>query len=252
LAVAALVCTGAIAAFASAFAAVDSLAGDLTSRRNEGLIVLGALVIACLVAMLAERTIDRVMLARRVLEVAVVVGVLAVIVGAVFIVGRNPEPTPKEVTSRGANLPTNRARLATLKSNRYDYWKVALHGFGDKPLAGAGAHGFQALWLQRRDIRENAQDAHSLYIETLAELGVIGFAFLVAFLTGAFVSLRRALANPAFRVSAVGWAAALAAGFVHADVDWDWEMPAVFLILLALVGAAIAAAGEPVVDRDRG
>jgi len=255
LAVAALVASGVIAAFASAFAAVDSLAGDAATRRNEGLIVLAALGVVCLAAAAAERAVAAGILerlGRRALEIAVVAGVLAVIVGAVFIVGRNPEPTPQEVPSQGANLPTNRARLATLKTNRYDYWKVALHGFGDKPLEGVGAHGFQALWLERRDIGESAQDAHSLYIETLAELGVIGFAFLLAFLVGAFLCLRRALANPGFRPSAVGWAAASAAGFVHAGVDWDWEMPAVFLILLCLLGAAIAAAGDPVVDRDRG
>jgi hypothetical protein len=253
--VAGLACAGLVAAIASAFPAVDSLAGNAARQRNEGLAVLACLAIACGLAALAEMAIshgaaDRLRSVR--VRVAAALALAALVAGGVFAVTRDPAPAPQNVPSRGADLPTTRARLATLKSNRYDYWKVALHGFGDKPLFGAGAHGFQQLWLQRRTIRENAQDAHSLYIETAAELGVVGIALLLAFLGGVIACMRRLLAQPRTRALAVGWAAASACWLVHAGVDWDWEMPAVSLLFLALAGAAIGAAGHQLVEGDGG
>jgi hypothetical protein len=76
-------------------------------------------------------------------------------------------------------------------------------------------------------------DAHSLYLETLAELGLVGLGLLAL-----------ALAPPllaAFRGASGGAGAAAAGGYVaflfHAGVDWDWEMPAVTVAGL-LCGAA--------------
>ena len=67
-----------------------------------------------------------------------------------------------------------------MQSNRYAYWKVALRTFADHPLIGVGSGGFQAEWLRERPFREPVRDAHSLYLETLAELGLVGFALLRA------------------------------------------------------------------------
>ncbi|MEA2495604.1 MAG: hypothetical protein QOJ29_3515 [Thermoleophilaceae bacterium] len=242
-----LASSGAIAAVASTFAGVDSLAGTDAARRNDGLAVLAALLVICAVAALAERALRRGALDRlasRGLTIAAVIGVLAAVAGAAFIVARDPSPPPRDVPSAGANLPTTRARLSTLQSNRYDYWKVALDGFGDHPIAGIGAHGFQQQWLQRRTIRENAQDAHSLYLETATELGIIGLVFLGLFLAGA----GRAL----LAVRNAGWIAASACWLVHAGIDWDWEMPTVSLLFLALAGAALGTASEQLVERNRG
>jgi O-antigen ligase len=85
---------------------------------------------------------------------------------------------------------------------------------------------------------DKSGDAHSLYLETLAELGVIGFAFLLAFMAGtaaAVVRLYRVAPGPATAL-----AGGLAAWAVHAGLDWDWEMPAVTLPALMLGAAAIA------------
>jgi O-antigen ligase/polysaccharide polymerase Wzy-like membrane protein len=253
IAVAGLACAGTVAALASAFPAVDSLAGDPAKQRNEGLVVLAGLALACGLAALAEHAItrgaaDRLRSPRAVAAAALALA--ALVAGGIFAVSRQPEAPSQTVPSSGAQLPTTRARLATLRSNRYDYWKVALHGFADKPFNGVGAHGFQQLWLQRRTIRESAQDAHSLYIETAAELGIVGIALLAAFLGGVIACLRRLLTRPAGRVLATGWAAASACWLVHAGLDWDWEMPAVSLLFLAIAGAAIGTAGKQLVDSD--
>jgi len=132
------------------------------------------------------------------------------------------------------------ARLASLQSHRYAYWKVALGAFADHPLNGIGSGGFQVRWLAKRDFREAVQDAHSLYLETAAELGIAGLAALAAFIAGIALAARRTIRRDA----ALG--AGLLAGFVawasQAGVDWLWEMPAVSLVALLLAAALVAAA----------
>jgi hypothetical protein len=133
-------------------------------------------------------------------------------------------------------------RLTSTDSPRYDYWKVALRAFGDAPVKGSGAGGFAVTWLRERPVLSNARDAHSLPIETLAELGLVGFAALALFAAGVAVSARRAvILDPAF---AAGPAAALAAFAFHASIDWDWEMPALTLVAVGLAGALLAAADD--------
>ena len=121
-------------------------------------------------------------------------------------------------------------RLRTLETNRWEYWDVALDTFAEQPLTGSGVHGFAADWLERRDIDEAVQDAHSLYLETLTELGLPGLALLLTFLGAAGFALVRA-GEP-------GWAAASAVWALHAAVDWDWEMPALTLVFLLLAATA--------------
>ena len=144
-----------------------------------------------------------------------------------------------------ARAPAARRRLClrTLESNRYDYWRVALGSFADHPLAGTGTSGFRVDWQRERGRRDAANDAHSLYLETLAELGLVGLALLAAFLAGVFVSARRALARSG--ALAAGPAAALVAMAAHAGFDWDWEMPAVTLVMLAAAALLIRVSARP-------
>ena len=81
-------------------------------------------------------------------------------------------------------------RFSSLGSNRYAYWRVAIDTGADHPLAGVGASGFRVEWLRRRHIDEVVRDAHSLELETFAELGLVGVALLAALLGG--VGLARA------------------------------------------------------------
>ena len=48
--------------------------------------------------------------------------------------------------------------------------------------------------------------------------------------------------------AAAGACAATLAWFLHASIDWDWEMPAVTLPAIVLAGALISAAGAPTAD----
>jgi O-antigen ligase len=97
-------------------------------------------------------------------------------------------------------------------------------------------------WLRYRHIEEFAHDAHSLPLQTLAELGIVGFASLLAFLTGIFLAARAALQWAPAR--AAGPAATAVVYVAHAPLDWDWQMPAVTLIAIILAGVLIALAED--------
>ena len=131
------------------------------------------------------------------------------------------------------------------RSNRYDYWRVAFEEFGDNPIRGAGSGAFRVDWLRERTVLDPAKDAHSLYIETLGELGLVGAAILAALIVGLAVAARRAFRR--VPVQAAGAIAALSVFAVHAGLDWDWEMPAVSLVALLCAGALIAWSEGPAV-----
>ena len=120
-------------------------------------------------------------------------------------------------------LSAGASRYETLQSNRYAYWRVAIRAFGDQPIRGVGAGGWAVYWLRYRTVTESARDAHSLFFQTAAELGLVGLALLAVYLTGIALGARDAHAI------APGLAAGPIAGFVayiaHAPLDWDWQMP---------------------------
>jgi hypothetical protein len=121
---------------------------------------------------------------------------------------------------------------------RASYYRVAWNEYGAHPLLGTGAGTFALYWARsgRVAARGGALDAHSLYLETLAELGPVGLALLAAFLLyplGAVVTNRSA---PYVPVAASAYVAFL----LHAGLDWDWELPVVVVAGLSC-GAALVA-----------
>ena len=127
----------------------------------------------------------------------------------------------------------NTARFSSLGSNRYAYWRVAIDTGATTRWPGVGAGGFRVEWLRRRHIDEAVRDAHSLELETFAELGLVGLALLAGCWAAPCCRAGAALADPA---AAAGPAAALTRGSARA-IDWDWEMPALTLVAVVLAGA---------------
>ena len=167
----------------------------------------------------------------------------AVAVGLVA-AGLGEKPTAAELAA-GAQA----GRLTTASSNRYEYWRVGLEAFQRKPLSGLGAAGFRVEWLRERSIPEAVRDAHSLEVEIAAELGLLGLVAFALMVAGMVLATRRALRARA--AAAAGPAAALSVWFLHASIDWDWQLPAVTLPAIVLAGALIAIAEEPVSDAGR-
>jgi hypothetical protein len=130
-------------------------------------------------------------------------------------------------------------------SHRYQYWSTAWHAFQSKPLTGTGPGTFQFYWNQHSPFFESIVNAHSLYLETLAEAGLIGFALIVGLLVallgaGIWTVMR---APPLARVSLAGATAAFVGFCTAAGFDWVWQLPAIPIAAL-LLGAAIVACRE--------
>jgi hypothetical protein len=143
--------------------------------------------------------------------------------------------------SVSGSLPA-RERFTQLGSNgRVEQWKVAFaDGFRRHPIDGVGAGAYAVLWTRHAPTERRVLDAHSLYIEQLGELGLIGGALLAAALGSILLGLLRRVRGPEREV----WGALLAGAVVwsvHAGVDWDWEMPAVTAWIFAVGGLALAA-----------
>jgi hypothetical protein len=131
--------------------------------------------------------------------------------------------------------PAASSHLLQLGSYRYDIWRVALHEFDDHPLAGIGSRGFGPAYLQSRRSPDTPARAHSLELDALSELGIVGFALLAAALVlpwPPIVSGMRAR-DPAATAAFAGGAYWL----VHASADWIWTVPACGLPFWLLLGA---------------
>jgi O-antigen ligase len=138
--------------------------------------------------------------------------------------------------------PDLRSRLTKVGNNgRLAIWHVALDEAARAPWRGTGAGTFRLDWERERP-KPPAQvvDGHSLYYEVRAELGWIGVALLlIALAVPLGVAIGR-LWGPERHSHAAFLAAALAL-LLHAMVDWDWEMPALFVWFFGAAGAVLAA-----------
>ena len=177
--------------------------------------------------------------ARKPLGWALVVAATLVLVAAA--VAANPRERfdnfksipPKEVTT------DLQAHLVSGSGNgRWQLWQSAVDQFEEHPLVGDGAGSYEAWWTQHGTVAVFVRDAHSLYLETLGELGVIGFAILVAALLAALVTgvLRTRKSEGDGRAATAALTAALTAYLFEAGFDWMWEMTVVSLVAVVCVG----------------
>jgi O-antigen ligase len=123
---------------------------------------------------------------------------------------------------------------------RPTYWRTALADSRAHPISGSGAGSFDDYWYAHRNREANVRDAHSLYLESLAELGPLGLLLVLGVLMPPLAAVAIARSEPAVAVAAGGYSAFL----VHAGLDWDWEVPATTLAGLAC-GAALLASARP-------
>ena len=136
-------------------------------------------------------------------------------------------------------------RLFSFSSNgRIDLWRVAWRDYAAHPWLGSGSGSYERYWNQLRPVAGKVVNAHSLYVETLAELGPVGLGLLLVTLCAPIVAAVRARRRSLASVALGAYVAFL----VHAAVDWDWQVPAVTLAALFCGCAVLAAArgvGEP-------
>jgi O-antigen ligase len=142
-------------------------------------------------------------------------------------------------------FPTNPAQHFSdfSSAGRHDFWRVAVDAFDEKPLLGHGAGSYQFSWDRLRSIDLTVIDAHSLYLEAFAELGLLGGLIVLALFGTVLwvgISAWRAASGPRREAHAALFAAmllfAIAAGF-----DWFWEIAGLGAVFCLAAGALVAA-----------
>jgi O-antigen ligase len=129
--------------------------------------------------------------------------------------------------------------------SRYQFWSAAVRENASKPLTGTGSGTFEYWWSRNADVPEIVHDTHSLYLQTLGELGIVGLALLAAFLAVLFVGGGRYVlrADSGSRPHLAAALAGCAAFCLTAVVDWMWQMP-VLAIAFLLLGSVLVTAGS--------
>jgi O-Antigen ligase len=130
---------------------------------------------------------------------------------------------------------------------RYDLWRVALDEFDEHPLAGLGAGNYDAEYYRLRHNPEYVLQPHSLELQQLAELGVLGFVTLVLLcggVIGAGLSRRGTLASedPLIKVAAMGM---FVAWLVSTSVDWPYDIPGIAGMAFVAAGLLVVPAARP-------
>jgi hypothetical protein len=170
--------------------------------------------------------------------VAAVVLILALALGAA---GEARREYDKFVHgTKEAHVTKTRERLTDPANNgRLPLWQAALDIFETHPLRGTGAGTYQQFYPQYRTETSYVTDTHSLYLQSLAEGGLVGGALIALVVGGLLVGLAGRIRGPDRAIYAALFALTLAWA-LHQILDWDWQMPAVTLPVFVLGGLALA------------
>jgi O-Antigen ligase len=146
------------------------------------------------------------------------------------------ETPPALVSGAGVSREAN-------SSGRWQFWSEALAAFEEQPTRGIGAGSYESWWGRYASIPLFVRNPHSLPMQQLAELGLVGallmLGFLVAFANAALRHLRARELQPDTGVM-IG---VVVAGSLAAAVDWNWQFPASFGCVI--VAAALLMASAP-------
>ena len=131
-------------------------------------------------------------------------------------------------------------RFASLSLNgRTVFWKAAWNDFTAHPIIGSGGATFHHYWMRHRPVNVLVYNAHTLELETMAELGVIGLVIVLAAIFAPIWAGVRRRAHPL----AAAVTAAYVAFMVESSGDWTWQLPGATIASLACA-AVIVNLGE--------
>jgi hypothetical protein len=149
-----------------------------------------------------------------------------------------------QFSSSDLQFPNEPAKHYTQLSGagRHDFYRVAIDAFEEKPVLGHGAGTYQFSWDQLRSIPIPVRDAHSVFLEAFAELGLVG-GLLVLGLFGVllwtgFAAWRNARGSEQELCAVL--LAAVVAFTVGAAIDWFWEIAALGAVFFLASGVLVA------------
>jgi hypothetical protein len=139
--------------------------------------------------------------------------------------------------------------LSSSGSGRWQFWSAAVDEFRSSPLHGRGAGSFEAWWAAHGTLRTFVRNAHSLYLEVLGELGLVGAFLLLAFVVASLV-VGVARVRRARDPGGAALLAAAAAFLLAAGIDWMWQLTAVGAIGVLCLGLISGSGlGSPATSR---
>jgi len=218
-----------------------SLVGAVTlvSGSRSGWFAVGlAVVLTAAYALLIERNRQRILALVATIRgsKAALAGSLAVMTGALLVAVALSPVVLRRLGEGGESL-------------RIGFWAAAMRMFIESPVVGVGP----GLWVANR-IRETIPPetdyyiphAHDIYLQTLAELGVVGAAVGIVLVVGLFRLIRSAVNDPDYYRRRWGWAACLAILYfgLHQVLDSYANFPGI-LLAAALPIAWLDATSEP-------
>ncbi len=224
-------------------------AGAVAQGHHVALVVLGTLLAAALIRGLLGLFLDprlaRLHLPRRhrrrVVGGAWALLAAGVVVAVIVLSGTISHQYHRFLSPKSVNYSSDfRARLTDPGNDgRIDLWRVAWHRFAQSPVIGQGAGTFKNSYLTYRSTAGFAVNAHSLYLQTLDELGVVGFVLLVGLMLLILIRAGTRIRGPDRALYAAVFAVLLAYA-LEAGIDWDWEMPVVTIPFFVLGGFTLA------------
>lgn len=130
-------------------------------------------------------------------------------------------------------------------TSRYDFNRWGWEIVKDYPVNGTGAGGWDALYPQYQDYLAWTTEVHNHFLQVWVETGIIGFIAWIAILiifVWMIVNYRKKSDHHNW-ILAWGLSSAALALLVHSLIDFDFSIPAVFIIywaLLALINRAVS------------
>jgi UDP-GlcNAc:undecaprenyl-phosphate GlcNAc-1-phosphate transferase len=149
--------------------------------------------------------------------------------------------------SAGATASTaGQSRLLSGGGNRYDYWRIAWRVWRENPILGVGAGNYSRPYYEQRATTEDIDQPHSIELQTLSELGLVGF-LLACFIGGIGWGIARmrpaAARSPLARASMVGGVGAVAAWLAQTSVDWMHLLPGLTAIAISAAAVLVRSRG---------
>jgi hypothetical protein len=232
----------------------DQPGTDLAASQGDEVLAMlvGAVALAAALRYLVDPWLERLEAPHLGRRVWTWIGIGAALLAIVAVIASNPSERWEEFKAPPSAADTAGERNVFSRggsSGRWQFWTAAYDAFETEPLRGIGGGGYPTWWNQHGSLPSDTGNAHSLAMDTLSELGLVGIAAVIGFFGATIVAgVGRLRGGGPGDGSAAAALAVFAAGLVGVAGDWTWDLPAAFAP--AIVAAGLLA-GPATLGRER-
>jgi len=204
----------------------------------------GWIAYLCMVAVVCWYSVNRKTAICRVATVLLIAGAMVIMLSLVG--------SDQRDINAGA-VQTERATSvdAYIVESRLALWQAAAQMFMQHPLLGIGFGNYRVHFQEYMSGIDYALDAHNIYLQFLAECGIVGFVCFMVVMISFFRAGARLVRelDEQFRIIGLGVCGALMATLVHGGVDYLFGVSPQFGNMFFLVLALATVAAELVAQR---